>query len=142
MSLSVFKRLMLKTYRPSKKDIYGIHDPKGVQLLFQLRVNLSPLKHHKYSHHFFDTPNGQCLCNFGIETTCHFLLKCCLFTRPREVLLAKVNPILLAHDMSQANDDFLTEILLYGHVSLSFQENVIIMKATIDFLKASGRFAS
>ena len=34
------------------KSFFKIHDPAGLQYLFQLRVSLSPLKCHKWCHIF------------------------------------------------------------------------------------------
>ena len=39
-SLSKFKSKLLNLIRPPKKSIFGIHDPCGIKLLFQLRVGL------------------------------------------------------------------------------------------------------
>ena len=33
--------------RPKAKSIFGVHDPLGLRYIFQLRVNLSPLRNHK-----------------------------------------------------------------------------------------------
>ena len=46
-SLNSFKSNILKLIRPPKKKVFNIHDPKGIKMLFQLRVGLSPLNHHK-----------------------------------------------------------------------------------------------
>ena len=131
---------MLKLYRPNKNEIYGIHDPIGLRFLFQLRVDLSPLKYHKYSHHFLDIINPQCLCNDDVENTCHYLLKCPLFLESRGILLDSVLPILSARNLHEVTDLTLVKILLYGHSSLTNQENCLIIKATINYLKNSGRF--
>ena len=73
-SISVFKRKLLKLYRPEKKSLYNIHD-NGTKWIYQLRVGLSPLRSHKKSHHFLDIHYDTCSCSRGTETTCHFLLK-------------------------------------------------------------------
>ena len=45
-SLAVFKRNLLKLYRPPKKSLFNIYD-NGIKWIFQLRVGLSPLRSHK-----------------------------------------------------------------------------------------------
>ena len=139
VSLPIFKKNILKTFRPNKKDIFGIHDPRGIKFLFQLRVGLSALKNHKYNHHFLDTPSDRCLCNGDVETTQHYLLKCSYFSCHRRILFESVNPVLSNHNLRQVNDDILIKILLYGHDSLSLHENGVILQATIKFMKDSGR---
>ena len=51
-SLSIFKRNILNLIRLESKTVFGIHDPIGLKRLFQLRVQLSPLKSHKRRHNF------------------------------------------------------------------------------------------
>ena len=57
------KAHILSLVRPKIKSIFGIHDPLGLRYLFQLRVNLSPLRSHKRRHNFSDTPSEICECN-------------------------------------------------------------------------------
>ena len=45
--LSNFKSSILQVIRPPKKEIFNIHNPDGINRIFQLRVGLSPLKSHK-----------------------------------------------------------------------------------------------
>ena len=45
--LKIFKSHLLSFYRPDQKSIFGVHDPQGIKWLFQLRLGLSPLRHHK-----------------------------------------------------------------------------------------------
>ena len=53
-SLRIFKANILRLIRPPK-NVFNIHDPKNMKRLFQLRVGLSPLRHHKKRHNFKDT---------------------------------------------------------------------------------------
>ena len=48
-SLAVFKRNLLKLYRPPKKSLFNIYDV-GIKWIFPLRVGLSPLRSHKSEH--------------------------------------------------------------------------------------------
>ena len=50
------KSHLLSLIRPKIKSTFGIHDALGLRYLFQLRVNLSPLRSHKMRHNFCDTP--------------------------------------------------------------------------------------
>ena len=76
-SLSKFKADVLPLIRFPKKSVFEIHDPKGLKRLFQLRVELSPLKYHKTG--FRDTPSDICSCQVSAETTEHFLIHCGLY---------------------------------------------------------------
>ena len=58
-SIDKLKDHILSLVRPKGRCIFGIHDPLGLQYLFQLRVSLSPLRSHKKHHNFIDTPSDK-----------------------------------------------------------------------------------
>ena len=140
-SISIFKQSLLKIYRPQGKSVFEIHDPKGINWIFQLRVGLSPLKSHKLIHNFLDTPNDKCSCTLDAETSLHFLLHCPNYLDQRRELFQTINPILLVYDMRFLDDQNLLQLLLYGHVNFQFHDNQIILKATINFIMKSSRFS-
>ena len=78
-SLLIFKRNITKLFHPERKPLFNITSPNGARWIFQLRVGLSPLKCHKKSHNFEDTPDDLCLCMLTAETTGHFILKLCIY---------------------------------------------------------------
>ena len=137
----MFKRNILKIYRPMKKNLFNIHDPIGIKSIFQLRVGLSPLKSHKRSHNFQDTPVDTCNCKLNAETTEHFIFHCPFYTEQRRILLQILNPILFANDLRFLDDKGLLHLLLYGDVKFDYQTNQTILKATINFIKNSSRFS-
>ena len=49
-SVAVFKKKLLSIIRPPAESVFGIHDPKGLSYLTQLRVGLSKLNFHKFKH--------------------------------------------------------------------------------------------
>ena len=139
-SLSIFKKNILKIIRPMRRSIFGIHNPKGIGWIFQLRVGLSSLKSHKKSHNFQDTPDDECICNYA-ETTQHFLLKCHIYEENRFDLFQTINPILLANDMYHPNDSEIINLLLYGDERLQYHTNQTVLKETINFIEKSLRFS-
>ena len=140
-SLAVFKRNLLKLYRPPKKGIFNIYDI-GIKWIFQLRVGLSPLKSHKRAHKFDDTPNEICSCTLNTaETTSHFLLLCPNLVNHRKDLFAVVNPILLKYKRRFLEDNGLVHLLLYGDDEFKLEDNQNILKATINFIRNSSRFS-
>ena len=140
-SLSIFKRNILKIYRPMKKSLFNIHDPDGIKWIFQLRVGLSSLKSHKRSHNFQDTPIDTCNCKLNAESSEHFLFHCPFYTEQRRILFQTLNPILFANDLRFLDDKGLLHLLLYGYEKFDFQTNQSILKATIHFIKNSSRFS-
>ena len=73
-SVNVFHKQLLGLMRQPSKSAYGIHDPKRLSFLTQLRFGLSKLNFHKFKHNFRDALNPLCLINDCIEDTEHF---CC-----------------------------------------------------------------
>ena len=72
-SIRILKKDIISLIRPDPKSSFNIHDPVGLRYLFQLRVNLCPLKGDKWRHNFIDTTSGICHCNQELENTSHFL---------------------------------------------------------------------
>ena len=138
-TLLSLKAHLVSLFRPPPKSIYGIHDPVSLRNLFQLRVGLSKLRHHKKRHGFLDTPSDQCLCKTGVEDCDHFFLVCPFYNSHRIVLRTKVNAILLNNDI---NHVLTTEIYLYGHGSLPDGDNRDVLLATIEFIVKSNRFSN
>ena len=93
-SVAVFKTKLLSIIRPPAKPVLGIHDPRGLSYLSQIRVGLSRLNFHKFKHNFRDTIDPMCPTNDGIEDTEHFLLLCPSFDVQRRHLLAGVSVLL------------------------------------------------
>ena len=137
-SLSIFKRSILNLIRPIPNSIFGIHNPLILKYIFQLRVGLSPLKCHKRSHNFIDTPNDWCDCHCAPENTYHFLLKCPLFSIPRQKLIASVRNQLVNTPSLYLIDD--VNLYLYGHHSLTNCINKSVLLSTISYIKETGRF--
>ena len=140
-SIAVFKKKLLSIIRPPAKSVYGIHDPKGLCYLTQLRVGLSKLNFHKFKHNFRDTINPMCPTSDGVEDTEHFLLLCPFFDVQRQDLLAGIvellQPFVLITDLS---NDALIHLLLYGDQDLSYDLNKQILELTLRFIHEIGRF--
>ena len=82
---------LIALVRPDVKSIFGLHDPIGLRLLFQLRVSLSLLLTHKKRYNSIDTPSNICHRNQGIEGTSHFLFSCPSYANERASLLLNMN---------------------------------------------------
>ena len=126
--------------RQPSKSAYGIHDPKRLSYLTQLRFGLSKLNFHKFKHNFRDTLNPLCLINDCIEDTEHFLLLCRAYYIHRRDLLDRANAILRPHGLSNPQNNELLQILLYGHKRLLSHSNINILEATLNYIQATERF--
>ena len=137
LSIRSFKQHLLPLIRPKSRQIFGIHDCLGIKRLFQLRVGLSALKSHKYRHNFQDTQSDLCDCRTNVEDTEHYLLHCPLFSSMRHSLINSINIVL--NNYRNMNPTINSDLLLYGHNSLSSDENKNILLSTIKFIKESNR---
>ena len=139
-SVSIFKKNLFSQIRPPANSVYGIHNPKGIAYLTQLRVGLSKLNFHKFKHNFKDTINPMCPINDGIEDTEHFLLRCSSFTEYRRSLLAGANDVLQTHGYFESLGSNILQVLLYGDKNLPLEANALILNLTIKFILETERF--
>ena len=108
-SLTSFKSNVLKFICPSKNSIFLCNNPKGIQLLTRLRLGSSHLRDHKFKHNFQDTVNPICNCGEDIETSCHYLLQCSLYTNERLALLNVIQGI--DNSILELTDSYFVEAL-------------------------------
>ena len=134
------KNHIISLIRPSPKNIFDVFNPKSLRYLFQLRLGLSRLRHHKKCHNFSDTPSNLCLCKTGIEDTSHYLLFCPFFRNPRELLFKYVDNVTRDKKVTRSLNS--TDLFLYGDPSLSDSENRTIISATLKFIETTNRLAS
>ena len=137
-SLVSFKSKVLEFIRPSENSIFLCNSAKGIQLLTRLRLGLSHLRDHEFKHNFQNTFNPIWNCGEDIETSCHYLLHCSLYTNERLALLNVIQGI--DNSILELADSHIVEILLYGRKFLHISSNTNILNATIDFLLETKRF--
>ena len=111
-------------------------------LRFYTVLRFHPLKSHKKSHNFQDTPNDMCDCNLYFETSNHYLLHCPIFVEQRRELFLTLYPILLANNMRFLDDNNMVRLLLYGLDKLALLSNQTFLTATIKFIRKTSRFSS
>ena len=138
ITVNQIKSFLLKRDCPKPRSFFGIHDPTGLHYLFQLRTGLSPLRSHKFHHHFNDTLSELCSCRHGSEDTHHFLFYCLPFATHRAKLAATVTCILARYNLfTLANEE---DLYLYGDKLLTDDDNQLILLATIQYIKNTQRF--
>ena len=138
-SFEDLKKHILSLIRPPPKETFSVFNPTNLRYLFQLRLGLSRLRHHKKRHNFQDTPSDLCLCKNGVEDTRHYLLICPFYAIHREVFLSTVENIIQNKNVNKDNS---TNLFLYGDPSLSTSENQQIICATLDYISKTNRLSS
>ena len=139
-SVSTFEKKLCFQIRPPANSVYGIHNPKGVAYLTQLRVGLSKLNFHKFKYNIKDTVNPMCQVNDGIEDTEHFLLLCNSFSEHRRNLLSGLNDVLEAYKHSNTSDINMLQLFLYVSKHLPLEANKLILNLTITYISETKRF--
>ena len=119
--------------------IYNIHNPVGLKYLTRLRVGLSHLRSHKFSHNFKDTPSKSCsVCNNKPETTEHYLLHCPIYHHIRSELFEKLKQLISLPTLISTS--YTCNLLLFGNSRYDFYTNRKILELTITFITKSNRF--
>ena len=134
------KSHLLSLIRPKIKSTFGMHDALGLRYLFQLRVNLSPLRSHKMRHNFCDTTSEICECNLGVEDIRQFLFECPFYAIQRVTLAVNVIYILQRKNLNHLGNQ--PELYLYGHPSLDLIDNRHILLSTIKYVKDTKRLST
>ena len=70
--------------------VFNIYNPRDLKLLARLHRGLSQFQGHQFKHNFSDGIDEICICGKDIGSMHHFLLKCSLFLRERQVLMNNI----------------------------------------------------
>ena len=125
-SFTSFWGNILNFIHPSENSVFlcnntkGKANAKGIQLLARLRLGLSHSQEHKYKHKFQDTGNPICSCGKDIETSCHYLLHCSLYTSEKFALLKGIQDI--DNSILELSDLQIVEVHLHGKKILKYME--------------------
>ena len=86
-SIAVFKSKLISFIRPSKRSIFNVNDPEGVNYLTRLRLQFSHLNEHKFRHGSLDLFDPLCNCSLEVENNEHLFLRSLNFENPENSLL-------------------------------------------------------
>ena len=137
-SKSIFKKRLLNKIRPKKASYFGIRDHDHIRYLTMLRMELSPLRDHKFRHGFLDTSNNACLACKVKEDTEHFLLFCKSYSLSRTILMQNISNI-LELDVSSLPRRLMVNILLFGKEGIPDIKNNLILNHVIKYIVKSKR---
>ena len=143
-SLSLFKRRI--------KDKYGYKCPpphyysglRAASILHtRLRLGMSQLSAHLFPFGFVESP--RCSCGVKLETVPHYLLVCPLYAAQRERLLVAIRnifaPTLHPATLPILDKDAYSKIVLFVSKDLASEENILLFRATQNFILNSDRFS-
>ena len=119
--------------------IICIHEPVGIKYLTRLKLGLSHLNEHKFRNNFQDCLNPLRSCSLEVKKTNHYFLLCHYYNDICKTLLDTVKEI-----TNKCLSDFSNETsvnLLYRNSIYRLEENKEVIKASINFILSSERFA-
>ena len=119
--------------------IIYIHEPVGIKYLTRLKLGLSHLNEHKFRNNSQDCLNPLCSCSLEVKKTNHYFLLCHYYNDICKTLLDTVKEI-----TNKCLSDFSHETsvnLLYRNSIYRLEENKEVIKASINFILSSQRFA-
>ena len=103
-----------------------------------LRMNLSPLRAHKYKYNFVDTSDPFCTVCESPEDTEHYLLYCRSYTLSRATMMRNISNI-INFDISTMPKRRVVSTLLYGMEDLHSDTNLLILNEVVKFIALSKR---
>ena len=129
---------MINKVRPKKKTYYGIRDNDRIKYLTILRMELSPLRAHKFNRNFNDTSDEYCTTCGTIEDTKHFLLHCVNFRLSRAVLMQRISAIVKMNILT-LSENKIKDIFLYGSSTFDYDTNTKVLMEVTSFISGTKR---
>ena len=137
-SKQIFKNRMINKVRPKKKTYYGIRDNDRIKYLTILRMELSPLRAHKFGNNFNDTSDEYCTTCGTIEDNKHFLLHCVTFQLSRAILMQRISALVKMNILT-LSDNKKIEIFLYGSSTFDYDTNTNVLMEVTSFISGTKR---
>ena len=123
-TLEGFKTMYRREYLRRPNPIHNI-DHGGNIHLTRMRLGLSHLSEHLYTHNIIDSP----LCNncgLESESVAHFLLRCPLYTTERAVFLSDLLNVLDGDYIRDLKDNDIVELFLHGNSEFPHQSKNVL----------------
>ena len=137
-SFNIFRRSILKFFRPSANSFFNCHNLKGIKFITRMRLGLSHLREYKFKHSFQDSLNPFCSCGLDIESTGHYLLHCPTYITERRTLLSTIENI--DNNLLDVCEPVLIKTLLFGSNLFDSNANTNVLNATIEYVRSTKRF--
>ena len=123
---------------PKRTILNRVNDLFRIKFLRKLRLGISHLCEHKYSHGYKDTLNPLCFCNIEAETTTHYFLRCHFYNSNWATLINDLENIPIS--FSTVSYTNLISLLLYSDYKFSDTKNRKILLSAIRFINDLQRF--
>ena len=135
-SLDSFKARYKKEYL---RTLYKLDHEGGNIHQTRLRLGLSHLRAHLFSHNLIDDPTCQ-FCNLEPETTDHYILRCPTYNNVRVRFLMGIANLLVPQYVAGLDDNMIVDLFLFGDNTLDIEINKQLFIMAQTFLVDSKRF--
>ncbi len=123
-----------------KVNSFNNYDHKGGNMhITRLRLGLSHLAEHLYTHNLIDSPICK-ECNLENESISHYLLRCPVYTTQRIVFLSGLLNIFNADYIAHLRDNDMVNLFLHGNDEIPFESNKLLVELAQTFIVDSNRF--
>ena len=126
-TLPSFKYKLNRNVIKIPKYFYYFTDRKSHIMHTRLKTHCSALSQHLHSKNIVDDP--KCICG-QIEDTNHFIFECINYVDQRNIMLNELDEF----------EHLPLNVLLFGDLTLSFDQNVKIFSAVQRYILSSRRF--
>ena len=142
-SVRILRKKLFLHIRPPANSVYGIHNPKGTAYSTQLRPDgAMQIKFPQIFNIILKIQSIQC-----VQLTMASKIRntfCCfaILSQSKDTndLLASVNDVLEACGYSEAPDNIILQLRLYGNKNLPLEANRLILNATMSYIFETERF--
>ncbi len=138
-TIESFKARYKKEYLKTPNPLYKIDHEGGNIHHTRLRLGLSHLRAHLFSHNLIDNPICQ-FCNLEPETTDHYIVRCPTYNNVRVRFLMSITNLLEPQYIASFDDNKIVDIFLHGDNTLNFEINKQLITMAQTFLVDSKRF--
>ena len=138
-SVEGFKTIYKRNYLKKPNPFHSLDHRGGNILITRLRVGLSHLSEHLYTHNLIDNPICNA-CGIESESTAHYLLRCPKYGVERARFLSDLLDILNADYIRNLRDNDIVELFLYRCEDFPYESNLKLFKMAQSFIIDTGRF--
>ena len=138
-TLESFKARYKKEYLKTPNPLHKIDHEGGNIHHTRLRLGLSHLRAHLFSHNLIDNPICQ-FCNIEPETTDHYIVRCPTYNNVRVRFLMDIATLFEPQYVASLDDNKIVDIFLHGDDTLDFEINKQLFTMAQTFLVDSKRF--
>jgi hypothetical protein len=126
-------------FRPNPMSkLYSVSYEYSFRFLTQIRLGLSKLKNHLFTHGILLDPICPNCQNHELETPAHYFLHCPAYAAHRGEMSRGLRDLLAPESIS--NNPALLNTIIFGCTDASFEINIELFKTVCNFIKNTKRF--